>query len=187
MSSTNTPGPESTTYSQGHSASVVASHVSRTVENSASFLTPHLKPNFTIVDLGCGPGPITRGFCPFMPEGRVIGIDSSPAVIEQARSLATSGPSGDSDSTTQGRSSSQFPYQYATLSFRVGDITATPLPFADDCVDVVYQTLIQIPLPGPVSVIREIHRILKPGTGIFAMREADHAAMHPSTPALEQY
>ncbi|KAK5198269.1 hypothetical protein LTR92_002514 [Exophiala xenobiotica] len=192
MSSTDTPGPKSTTYSQGHSASVVASHVSRTVENSASFLTPHLKPSFTIVDLGCGPGTITRGFCPFVPDGRVIGIDSSPAVIEQARSLATSGPSGDSDSDLgpQGTSSSsQYPHPYANLSFRVGDITATPLPFADDSVDVVYthQTLIHIPLPGPVSVIREIHRILKPGSGILAMREADHAAMHPSTPALEQY
>ena len=182
MSTTDTPQP---TYSQGHSASVVASHVSRTVENSASFLTPHLKPDFTIVDLGCGPGTITRGFCAFVPDGSVIGIDSSAAVIEQARSLAVGLASGESESGASSAAEG-LKGSYANLQFRVGDITAAPLPFDDDSVDVVYthQTLIHI--PSPIRVIREALRILKPG-GILAMREADHAANEPTTPPLEQY
>jgi len=152
-----------TAYSQGHSASVVASHASRTVQNSAAFLLPHIKPHFTIVDLGCGPGTITRGFCAFVPHGSVIGIDASPAVIEQARSLAPAS-------------------EYPNLSFRVGDITER-LPFEDESVDVVYTHQTLLHLPRPIPVLEEARRILKPG-GLLAMREWDRSDWHPADPML---
>ncbi|KIV95899.1 hypothetical protein PV10_03500 [Exophiala mesophila] len=173
-SATQTPRTDTTqspgsAYTQGHSAGVVASHASRTVENSAAFLTPHLQPGYTLVDLGCGPGTITQGFCALVPQGRVIGIDASEEVISQARSRAR-------ETTT---SSS------ATLEFQVGDITSR-LPFADESVDVVYthQTLCHI--PDPVAVIKEAFRVLKPG-GLFASREYDHMTWHPSLPGLVAY
>ena len=153
-------------YTQGHSESVVASHASRTVHNSAAFLLPHIKPHFTIVDLGCGPGTITRGFCQFVPQGSVIGIDASEAVIAQAETLAPQS-------------------EYPNLSFRVGDVTAR-LPFDNDSVDVIYthQTLCHI--PSPIPVIKEALRVLKPG-GMLAMREADTISWYPENAGIVLY
>lgn len=152
----------------------MASHASRTVENSAAFLIPHLQPGYTIIDLGCGPGTITQGFCALVPQGRVIGIDASEEVISQAR-----GRMGEPSSSSSSSSA------LATLEFQVGDITAR-LPLADDSVDVVYthQTLCHI--PDAVGVIREAFRVLKPG-GVFASREYDHMSWHPSLPGLVAY
>ncbi|OCT50102.1 putative methyltransferase [Cladophialophora carrionii] len=153
-------------YTQGHSAAVIASHASRTVHNSAAFLLPHLKPDFTVLDLGCGPGTITRGFCSYVPQGKVIGIDAAESVIEQALSSAPTA-------------------KYPNLSFQVGDITAR-LPFNDGSVDVVYTSQTILHLPAPVAVMKEAHRVLKPG-GMLAMRETDSMVWHPSSAGTEAY
>lgn len=39
-----------------------------------------------VVDLGCGPGPLTHSLAERWPDARVIGLDSSQEMIEQARS-----------------------------------------------------------------------------------------------------
>lgn len=39
----------------------------------------------TVVDLGCGPGHLTAALRARWPEARVTGVDTSPAMIEQAR------------------------------------------------------------------------------------------------------
>ncbi len=153
-------------YTQGYSKSVVASHASRTVQNSAEFLLPHILPNSTILDLGCGPGTITLGFCTYAPKGRVIGLDAGESVIAQARSTAPE-------------------VEYPNLTFKVADIT-TRLPFDDASIDIVYtsQTIYHIPLP--VHVMKEAYRVLKKG-GILAMRETDTLIWHPSSPTTEAY
>ena len=38
-----------------------------------------------VVDLGCGPGPLTLGLATRWPDARVIGVDSSAEMIDQAR------------------------------------------------------------------------------------------------------
>jgi len=38
-----------------------------------------------VVDLGCGPGPLTLGLADRWPQARIIGVDSSPHMLEQAR------------------------------------------------------------------------------------------------------
>ena len=47
-------------YSQGHTKAVLKGHAARTVENSAAFLVPLLKPTDKILDVGSGPGSIVR-------------------------------------------------------------------------------------------------------------------------------
>lgn len=156
-------------YAQGHSAAVVASHASRTVESAASFLLPHIQPQSIILDLGCGPGTITRGFCAHVPQGQVIGMDASESVISQARESAAS----EQD-------------KYPNLTFRVGDITAGDLPFEDNSIDVVYTSQTLYHIPSPVAVMKEALRVLKPG-GMLAMRESDTLLWHPLNPGVEAY
>jgi trans-aconitate 2-methyltransferase len=38
-----------------------------------------------VVDLGCGPGPLTLGLAQRWPDARIIGVDSSPEMLEEAR------------------------------------------------------------------------------------------------------
>ena len=60
----------------------------RVLTKDASFILPHLKPDSYILDIGCGPGSITCGFAAQCPQGHVVGIDSSPPVLEKARQNA---------------------------------------------------------------------------------------------------
>ena len=47
-----------------------------------------------IADLGCGPGNLTRTLAERWPGARVIGVDSSPEMLEQAKPLAIPGRLG---------------------------------------------------------------------------------------------
>ncbi len=40
-----------------------------------------------VVDLGCGDGPLTLGLAQRWPDARVVGVDSSPQMLEAARAL----------------------------------------------------------------------------------------------------
>jgi SAM-dependent methyltransferase len=72
-----------TTYTHGHQESVLRSHRWRTAENSCAYLLPHLLPDMTLLDVGCGPGTITADLA-----GRVAsvtGLDPSESVIAEAQ------------------------------------------------------------------------------------------------------
>lgn len=59
---------------------------SRSLTNSHKRLAEILTKGMTILDVGCGTGAITRGIAEAVgPNGRVIGIDSNPSLIEKAR------------------------------------------------------------------------------------------------------
>jgi trans-aconitate 2-methyltransferase len=45
-----------------------------------------LRGNGTIPDLGCGNGVITRELANRVPYGAVVGVDSSPSMLEAAKS-----------------------------------------------------------------------------------------------------
>ncbi|KAL9012483.1 MAG: hypothetical protein Q9173_002752 [Seirophora scorigena] len=158
--------PPRSTYSLGHSAEVVASHSARTVSNSAAFLLPHLRPHFSLLDIGCGPGTITSGFCAHLPHGKVTGVDLGDSVLEQATS---SHPAA----------------EYPNLMFEAADILQG-LKYSDDSFDVVYFHQTVLHLPDPVRGIREARRVLKPG-GMLAMREMDSLCWYPDLAGLKRY
>ena len=51
--------PDAATYTHGHAESVLRSHRTRTAENSAAYLLPHLRAGLSLLDIGSGPGMIT--------------------------------------------------------------------------------------------------------------------------------
>ena len=154
-------------YTNGHHESVLQSHKWRTVENSAQFLVKYLKPDSFLLDAGCGPGNISAGVSELLPNGKVIGMDFSTAIIEQAKSEFT-------------------PSKYKNLEFQQGDIYH--LDLADNTFDIIYTHQVIQHLMNPVDALKELRRVLKPG-GIIAVREADNHAFtwYPQLPELDRW
>ena len=153
------------TYLQGHHDSVLRSHRWRTAENSAAHLLPHLRPGMRVLDVGCGPGTITRDLGTLVgPAGEVLGVDSAPDVVAQAAQA----------------------YDLPQVRFAVGDALHLDLP--DGAYDVVHAHQVLQHLTDPVAALREMRRVTRPG-GLVAVRDADYAAMtwHPAVPALDRW
>ena len=160
-----TNATSTSTYTQGHTDEVTSSHKQRTITTSAQFLLPHLKPHFSLLDVGCGPGTITVGFTEHLPSGSVTGIDISDTLISQISSTFP-------------------PSKYPKLKFEVGNVL-DGLKYDDETFDVVYthQTILHI--PDPVKAMKEARRVLKPG-GMLAMRESDHPDWYPDCPGMKK-
>jgi arsenite methyltransferase len=105
--------------------------------------TAHLRPREVVVDLGSGGGlDVFLAARQVGPEGRAIGIDMTPAMIDRARANATSGG-------------------YTNVEFYQSTIDNIPLP--DTSVDCVISNCVLNLAPDKPAVFREIARILKPG------------------------
>ncbi|TFD55155.1 methyltransferase domain-containing protein [Cryobacterium frigoriphilum] len=151
-------------YLHGHHESVLRSHTWRTVANSAAYLVPELGAGQRVLDVGCGPGTITVDLARRVAPGEVIGIDASADIVRQAEGLA-------------------FDEGVHNVRFRVGDVYAIDLP--DASVDVVHAHQFMQHLSDPVSAMREIRRVLRPG-GVFAARDVDYGGVmvYPALPGL---
>jgi SAM-dependent methyltransferase len=150
-------------YTHGHHESVLRSHRWRTAENSVGYLLPHLKPDMSILDVGCGPGTITASLAGYLPRGHVTGVDAVPEIVEQARDLTR---------------------DHGNLEFTTGDVYA--LDYPDDTFSVVHAHQVLQHLGDPVRALREMRRVTKPG-GLVAARDADYGAMvwYPGLPVLD--
>lgn len=137
-------------YTHGHHESVIRAHSWRTVENSAAYLVPELRPGLSLLDVGCGPGTITVDLARRLAPGRVTGLDASAGIIEQARTLGAGMPG---------------------LDFVTGDAYA--LPFDDDTFDVVHAHQVLQHVADPVAVLRELRRVAK-SDGLVAARDVDY-------------
>jgi len=103
----------------------------------------HLRPGEVVVDLGCGGGlDIFLASAKVGPEGRAIGIDMTPEMIERARRNAEQGG-------------------YTNVEFHLAKIDK--LPLADNSVDCVISNCVINLAPDKQAVFREIARVLKPG------------------------
>ncbi len=136
-------------YTHGHHESVLRSHVWRSAENSAGYLLPHLRPGLDLLDIGCGPGTITIDLAARVAPGRVLGVDASADVIDQARSNPRSAG-----------------------EFAVGDAYHLDLPGGS--FDVVHAHQVLQHLTHPALAVAEARRVLRPG-GILAVRDSDYA------------
>jgi len=102
-----------------------------------------LREGETVLDLGSG-----AGFDCFLAadkvgkDGRVIGVDMTPEMIEKARENARKG-------------------DYESVEFRLGEIEN--LPLADNSVDVVISNCVINLAPDKERVFTETFRVLKPG------------------------
>ena len=74
------------TYLHGHHESVLRSHRSRTAENSAGYLLPHLRLGQRLLDIGSGPGTITADLA------EIVGPDATTALEVSAEALALRPP-----------------------------------------------------------------------------------------------
>jgi arsenite methyltransferase len=105
--------------------------------------TAHLRPGEVVVDLGSGGGlDVFLAAKMVGPEGRAIGIDMTPAMIERAKANALAGG-------------------YTNVEFYQSTIDRIPLP--DASVDCVISNCVLNLAPSKPAVFREIARILKPG------------------------
>ena len=118
-----------------------------------------------MLDVGCGPGTITLDIARRVDPGRVVGVDASAAVIEDARSQAAG---------------------VHNLEFRTGDVYS--LDIDDGTFDVVHAHQVLQHLPEPVKALREMKRVCKAG-GVVAARDGDYEAFtwYPEEPALDAW
>ncbi|WP_116449390.1 methyltransferase domain-containing protein [Blastococcus litoris] len=152
------------TYTHGHADSVLQSHRWRTVENSAAYLAPALRPGLDLLDVGCGPGTITVDLAERVAPGRVLGIDVSADPLAEARAAAERAG--------------------VAVTFEVGDVYA--LAAEDDSFDVVHAHQVLQHLTDPVAALREMARVCRPG-GVVAVRDVDYGAFvtFPADPGLD--
>ena len=105
--------------------------------------TAHIRPGEVVVDLGSGGGlDVFLASKMVGPEGRAIGIDMTPAMLERARANAQAGG-------------------YSNVEFYQSTIDQIPLP--DASVDCVISNCVLNLAPDKPAVFREIARVLKPG------------------------
>ncbi|GAA2164835.1 MULTISPECIES: class I SAM-dependent methyltransferase [Glycomyces] len=145
---------ETATYIHGHHESVLRSHAWRTAENSAAYLLAELRPDSTILDIGCGPGTISADFAALVPDGHVTAVDYAPAIVDQAAKEAES-------------------RRLANMTFGVADVHE--LQYGDGTFDVVHAHQMLQHVGDPVQALREMRRVTKPG-GVVAVRDSDYRA-----------
>ena len=104
----------------------------------------------TVIDLGSGAGNdcfVARHETG--AEGKVIGIDFTPIMIEKARNNAEK-------------------FNYNNVEFREGDIDA--MPVSDNVADVIVSNCVLNLVPNKQKVIAEMYRVLKP-SGHFSVSD----------------
>ena len=96
-------------------------------------------PNDTVLDVACGPGLLACAFAPVVRH--VTGVDVTPAMIEQARTL-------------------QKAKSLRNITWDIADVP--PLPYADGAFTIVTCRFSFHHMLDPLSVLREMRRVCAP-------------------------
>ena len=114
------------------------------------YLEVGLKDADIILDVGCGPGMVTRDIA-HLTKGKVIAIDGSDDMIKVARDVLKT---------------------YKNVELRVGE--AENLPFEDNMFDIVTCNLLLMWADDPQKVVNEMARVTKQGGIVLATLEPDY-------------
>ena len=104
----------------------------------------------SLLDIGCGTGPVSRELAGRLPAGQVVGIDPSPVFLATARKLSAG---------------------FSNLTFVEGD--CRDLPCAPESFDaVVFHTTLSH-VPNSEAALKEAFRVLRPG-GAMAVFDGNY-------------
>ena len=158
-----TPGTPD--YTMGFSEDIVEVLKRSTVEDSAAYLLPHLRPGLRVLDFGCGPGTVSVGLARAVAPGELHGVDMEKSQIELAKAVAEA---HGQDNTV----------------FHVGDVL--DLPFTDGFFDVAHCHNVLMHIPDTHAALTEVKRVLKPG-GIMGCREmiCESSFAHPDASGVQ--
>jgi len=140
-------------YSLGRDQEAVAHMQARVLDRHAAF-TQHLRPGMRLLDAGCGPGSVTMELAALVAPGEVVGVDSDAAILARATALLA-----------------ERRFNGLPVRFERGDIYS--LPYPDASFDAVWSQFVFCHLREPVTAMREIRRVLRPG-GVFGVMDPDH-------------
>lgn len=154
-------------YTHGHAPATVRQHARRTADEAAAFLLPELRSGMRLLDVGCGPGSITRGLAERIAPGEAIGIDLSRETLAAARAEAAD------------RGLDNLRYQEGSVY---------QLPFDDASFDVAYAHQVLQHLREPAAALHEMLRVVRSG-GLVAVRDVDWgtASYWPPDPWIERF
>ena len=130
-------------YDEAWLSAVPAASIASFAGTGNPFRLGALQPGERVVDVGCGAG-IDSLIAAAMvgPQGQVIGVDMTPAMLARARESAAE-------------------TQAANVEFREGFGEALPIP--DDWADVVISNGVLNLMPDKLKALQEMARVLKPG------------------------
>ena len=134
---------------------------------AASHALLDLRPGQAVLELGCGNGLFLPGLAEkVQPTGRVVGIDHSDALIEEARKTADASPYA------------------AIIATEVAD--AYKLPYPDGHFDAAHCERVLMHLEDPTAALRELARVVRRG-GVVVAAEPDWAGMRFDHPDQETF
>ena len=110
------------------------------------------------LDLGCGPGESAFALARALPAAEVVGIDFAAAMVRRAE-------------RRRGRHHADLD----TVRFEQAD--AVDLPFADRCFDLAIGHSFLYLVADRPGVLRETHRVLRPGGVLALMEPADTGSL----------
>jgi SAM-dependent methyltransferase len=127
------------------------------------YLEVGIKDAEIILDVGCGPGMVTRDIA-HLTKGKIIAFDGSEDMINVAKDLLK---------------------MYKNVEFRIGE--AEKLPFDDNMFDIVTCNLLLMWAENPQKVVKEMARVTKPGGTVLASLEPDYGGkLHwPENPQVD--
>lgn len=131
-----------------------------------------LSSGMRVLDVGCGAGDVTFAAAAIVgPTGAVTGIDAAPAALELAHARAAR------------RAAEPGREREGVISFREATLPDVTL---DEPVDAVIGRLILGHLPDPVTALRRLSRLVRPG-GLIAFQDFDNHPLRvvPATPLAD--
>ncbi|KAH3675494.1 hypothetical protein WICMUC_002685 [Wickerhamomyces mucosus] len=140
---------DQTYYANGFDESISQTHSWRTAENCAEYMLKYVKHNYKILDVGSGPGTITKSFAKYIPDGYIIGIEPTAELIEEASK------------------DPNLPY-----NVRFEKASVFNLPYSDNSFDIVHAHQVIVHLSDPLKALNEMTRVLKPG-GLLCIKDAE--------------